>query len=852
MHIITRNILLAVITIFLLGSLRAQSSAGGDSFNYVEKYSKAQSLYETGNVDEAVRIHYLILDFLQKNNDGSKEYFSRLTKSYQDLCNLYIYKNDSLSLSYANKAITSAEKTHDNKLLNGSYTLKYYCLYDVKGKAQELNTIADSCIKFSLGSGDKKALSMAYINKFNALVELGKEKEGEEYEHKAVELFAEADTGYFLSSVFCNIANVYVKSNQLEKALSYHLKAYDISKGQNNLSNLLIDIQNIAEDYYDMSNYQKAAKFFRMLSDSMDASYQHILDEKFTDSEAKFNAAQKDKEIALQKLNIAQQKQARNKIIFGGLVIFFLVIGFFQWYLYKYRKKKQLAEQELLKEHEINIFRQRFLENVAHEIRTPITLIGGHLSLALDTINDKKSVERHINSAIKSSQKVLDNANEILELQKLEKGKQPVQNSKFTLNSFLKRVFYSFESLAKLKKINLKYHSNIKPEITIQSDKNRIEKILNNFISNAIKFSPSNSNIVFDANYGQGSLIIKVTDSGPGISIDEQKKIFNRFYQSPKTSSVGGVGVGLALANELAKSLGGIVSVESKEGSGSTFVFKIDVETKISKHIEDISKDTKPDALTIDINIEDKPKLLIVEDNPEMNAYLKEILSKQFSCDIAFDGIEGLQKVQKNKYNLIVSDVMMPHVDGFELKKHINSLSHKKNIPFIFVTAKAQLHDKVDGFNMGVDDYITKPFVKEELLARIGNLLHNKKERDKWAKNNADFVDNNKNTEEQLLEKVKSVVRNKLSDENFTVAELAEEVAYSSRQLSRLVKKHIGLTPLQFVLEMRLQKAYTCLAGKKFSTISEVRNYVGMPSAANFNKKFFERFGIKASEVLNL
>lgn len=192
----------------------------------------------------------------------------------------------------------------------------------------------------------------------------------------------------------------------------------------------------------------------------------------------------------------------------------------------------------------------------------------------------------------------------------------------------------------------------------------------------------------------------------------------------------------------------------------------------------------------------------------------------------------------------------MPQLNGYELKQKINKLDNCKNIPFVFLTARAELEGKIEGYDLGIDDYITKPFVKEELTARVSALLHNKKERDKWAKENPDFVDDNNNEEDILLGKIKTAIRENIFDENFKIPDLAKKVAYNPRQLSRLTKKSSGLTPLQFIMEMCLQKAYSYLSERRFSTIAEVRYKVGMPGAAHFNKKFMERFGIRPSEVL--
>ena len=851
MNTLIIEIVLSILVSITGGAFSQDGSSNRDSeFNFEEQYELAKKLEKQGDVKESIKIHYSILEYLERNKKNSEGYFIQLSRTYQNLTNHYVFNNDSLSLLYANKAIAAAEKTVDHELIGQSYSFKYYCLY-YSGNANELNFIADKCIEYFSKIDEEKLLGEAYMHKCNALVEMGRVEEGDTYCQKAEAIFMKTESGFFLSAVLTNIGNVFLKMDDVERALSYHLKAHEVTKGLNNLQYLTNEYKNLAQDYYKLRDYKKSADFYKLFADSINKSHETLLDEKFTDAEAKFNTEQKDKEIALQKLSIAEQKKTRDRIIFGGLILLFVVFAFYQWYLFKHKKRKQLAEQELIKEQELNEARSRFLENISHEIRTPITLINGYLTLAIEKNKDNPDLEKYIRSAMSSSKKVLDNANEILELQKLERGQMPIERSDIALGTFFRRVFYSFESLAKLKKITLVYRPENLSGISINSDKNRIEKILNNFISNAIKFSPAGSELIFEAGANQGLLTVKVIDSGPGIAVGEQEKIFDRFYQSSNTGNIGGVGVGLSLASDFAKSLGGNVSVESELGKGATFCFMLPVETfvgkeKAEKEKIEVGAKAKNRALTLG----DKPKLLIVEDNPEMNEYLQEILCNQFDCDIAFDGAEGLQKTLSKKYSLIVSDVMMPQMDGFELKRRINALKHYTNIPFVFITAKAQLPNKIEGYNLGVDGYITKPFEKDELLARVRSLMINKKERENWAKENPDFVGDDKNTEEQLLSKIKLEISKQMLDENFNVSTLAENVAYSPRQLNRIVKRMTGLTPLQLILEMRLQKANICLSEKKFATISETRNSVGMPSAAYFNKKFEERFGIKPSALI--
>ncbi|MBV1924604.1 MAG: response regulator, partial [Flavobacteriaceae bacterium] len=680
--------------------------------------------------------------------------------------------------------------------------------------------------------------------------------EAELYCNKAVELFKTIGDESYLSSVYNNIGNVFTKSNLHEKALEYYNLSHELSIKSQDARNISLTALNIAEKNEQLGNYKIAAEYYRVYGDSTQAHYKRLVDTKFTEAEAKYQTEQKDKEIAQQELEIAQQKNNRNNWIIGSLLFIAIAIALFQWRINKQKRKKLLAESNYKNEQEINELRTKFLGNIAHEIRTPLTLISGNLDLALENYDQKDKAVQNIKTALSNSKKVVEDANEILELLKFEKNKTTIKLSPVNLNETLKRIFYAFNSLAEIKHLDLKYHSNISENYSTKLDIEKVEKILNNLISNAIKYSPANSKINFNAELIEEELVVKVTDYGQGIHFNETEKIFQRFYQSSQSNAVGGIGIGLSLAKEFSELLNGSLTVESELKKGSTFIFTLPV-SRIDTIETSEQKDSKTEIISeepqeeINLATTQKPKILIVEDNPEMCNYMVEILSQSYDCSTAFDGEEALVKIKENTYDLITSDIMMPKMDGFQLREKLNENAKYKYIPFILISAKTLEEDKVKGFNLGINDYIVKPFNKAELIARIKNLLINKKSREKWVLQQEDFNVDATSSEEKLLKKIEQTVIKNLSDENFKISDLAKNVGYSQRQLTRILKQYTGMSPVKFILEIRLQKAYQLLQNKTFYTLSEVRYDVGITSSPYFNKKFKERFGLNPSELLS-
>jgi len=565
-----------------------------------------------------------------------------------------------------------------------------------------------------------------------------------------------------------------------------------------------------------------------------------------------------------QELEIEKQKQTRNKILGGGIILLLLSTSIGQWYYHKQKIKKKEAQQELkLQQHqkiklkELNEMKSQFFTNVSHELLTPLTLISGPLQNVIPKLKDA-AIKEDVKLAHSNSRKLLSLINEILDLSKLERGEISLEKISFDLDNTIKRIFYAFKSLADMRDISLKYKSQIEADLYCIQDQNKFEKILNNLISNAIKFSSHNSQVIMDVALKNSTLILSVLDSGEGINESELDNIFDRFYQSKDVKSPvgGGMGIGLAISKEYAELMGGGITVESSQENGSVFTLSLplDISDFQANEAKTKSDPTEKENIPYSPILIDGEKLsiLIVEDNADMSNYIKQILSKYYHCSFAIDGYEAIKMVQKEKFALISSDVMMPRMDGFRLKEKINELDQIHKIPFIFLTAKALKEDKLKGLSLGVDDYITKPFNKNEYLVRIHNLLKNKKMREKWIKESEGlFTSEEKDsTDLKTIKEAEKIVLKNMSNPSFKIIDLAKELNSNQRQLSRVVKKLSGLPLVGFILEIRLQKAYHLLKLKQYHTVSEVRYEVGIESASYFTNKFKHRFGLNPTDIL--
>lgn len=510
----------------------------------------------------------------------------------------------------------------------------------------------------------------------------------------------------------------------------------------------------------------------------------------------------------------------------------------------------------------LNATKSRFFTNISHELKTPLTLVLAPLENALG-LTQNQSLRENLKLAQSNSQKLLKLVNEILDLSKLENNKLKLHQKEVQLMKLINRLFFAFKLLATSKNIQLKLAYQLPTNLWVKIDIEKFEKILDNLISNALKFSNNGGIVTLGVlSKGKEQFLITIHNTGKGIALADLPQIFNRYYQGQTATATfqKGTGIGLALAKELTRLFKGQLTVSSQPKEGTTFYLILPLEEVVPKtkklataEIVELKSPTMVGNTLSQTLFQDKPKILIVEDHREMSRFLVRILSPHYHCTTARDGLVALQKLEQERFDLITSDVMMPKMDGFTLLKKIHEREVFCHTPVIMLTAQYLEADKLQGFQLGVDDYITKPFSTQELIARIENLLQNKQERTNWQQmQNTNVLEKNDlppTAEQGLLQKAKTLVFQNLSNTKYRVGDLAKEMHYSQRQLERIIKKLTGLSPVNFIKEIRLQKARQLLENRQFTNVSEVGFEVGFMDSGYFSKVYQKRFGKRPSEV---
>ena len=543
---------------------------------------------------------------------------------------------------------------------------------------------------------------------------------------------------------------------------------------------------------------------------------------------------------------------------FISLILTFLsIIGFLLSYLYKKHLKIQRMEAE--KVHEMDKMKLRFYANISHELRTPLSLIIGPLDelLANRRRIDKQTLKNRYELMRRNAKRLLHLVNEVIDFRKIETGRLRLSVSEGDIIEFIKNIIDSFNLLAQQHHITIEFSAGT-DELYVLFDANKLDKILYNLLSNAFKFTPDHGkvtvSVMLKSENDKDIVEIVVEDTGPGISSKNLSRIFDRYYQG---DAIGfrkreGVGIGLALTKELVDLYHGEIFANNKKNGGAIFTVRLPLElTRKSQERKD--NDVTADSageIEQDENEKNKPLILIIDDSEDEREYIRDELSLVYSILEAKNGKEGLEKAVKAMPDLIVSDIMMPVLDGIELCKKIRRNKITSHIPLILLTARNSEEYQLKGLKTGADDYVTKPFNIRTLRARIQNLLESRKKLRKRFSREIKIQPKDITItpiDEKFLQHAIEIVEEHISDEKFDVGMFCEKVGMSRSQLFRKLKALTSQTPLEFIRTIRLKRAAQLLEKSQF-TVTEICYQVGFNYPSHFTQHFHAQFGVAPKE----
>ncbi|HEX6432574.1 MAG TPA: two-component regulator propeller domain-containing protein [Niastella sp.] len=527
---------------------------------------------------------------------------------------------------------------------------------------------------------------------------------------------------------------------------------------------------------------------------------------------------------------------------------------------FEVRQQRREAERA----HALEQLKTKFFTNVSHEFRTPLSLIISPLDRIIKQTNDEEQ-KKQLNLVQRNAKRLLNLVNQLLDFRKMEVQEIKLHPSIGDIIRFSKDISHSFTDIAEKKKIRFSFSSNVE-DLEIYFDKDKVEKILFNLLSNAFKYTHDNGMVSINLMYnppvnsdGDGTLAIEVKDTGIGIPADKHEKIFERFFQTdvPESMVNQGTGIGLAITKEFVKLHNGIVTVKSEPDQGTCFTVLLPAK-KIYEPLTRTTTNPTPVEDGEQMIVEESEKggkkktIIIVEDNEDLRFYLKDNLKAQYHVEEATNGKEGWEKIKMLNPDLVVSDIMMPLMDGIELARKIKTETLTAHIPVILLTAVGSEEKQLEGLKVGVNDYITKPFTFEILASRIRNLLAQQKLLQKRFHKQIEVNPGEVTitpVDEKFLKQALEVVEKNMDNPEFSVEDFSRDMFMNRVTLYRKILSLTGKTPIEFIRSIRLKRAAQLLE-KSGMSVAEIAYEVGFNNPKNFTKSFKEEFKVPPSQYI--
>lgn len=539
-------------------------------------------------------------------------------------------------------------------------------------------------------------------------------------------------------------------------------------------------------------------------------------------------------------------------VLYAAGIVLLLVLGV----LYTIRRLRHRAarrrfEEETRQREELDQMKFRFFTNISHELRTPLSLILLPLESILRRMEESDPIRQQLVTIHRHAAQLLSLVNHLLDFRKLEMQGERLNLTQGDMAQFTEGLVATFRDVAREKELDLTF-DNTMTNSCMAFDSAQMYKILNNLLSNAVKFTPKGGSIAVRLSQPSPEWMrLEVSDSGIGIPEGDLEHIFDRFYQSANNIRPQGSGIGLCLVKQYAEMHGGHVEVRSEEGHGSTF--RVEIPTTLQA--PDTAEPRPVPAAAAEVPPESGDtqhvRLLIVEDNADFRAYVAGELSAEFDVRQAEDGEDGLQKAHRYHPDIIVCDVMMPRMDGFELCRRLKNDIETSHIPIILLTARADDDVRREGYESGADAYLSKPFNMEVLLARIRNLVEERRRRIRSFTSEADITPSQITVtplDRQLIDRITECVERNIGNPNYSVEELSSDVAMHRMNLYRKLQSITGMTPSEFLRTMRLKRAAQLLAQDGSLPVTEVAEMVGFNTPKYFTRYFREMFGCTPSQ----
>lgn len=857
-----------------------------------------QSLNYLG-IAERNKSHYSkAFEYFVEALKASEDYNNLEQKGYAliNIGNIYIYQTNYVgAIEYFEKGIEPAKKLNNKSMeaycyLNLGRTYSRIEQYDKAGEY----LLKTRALRTELNDVEGLIASAVDLGELFRL--RGDLNKALEYFFLSLEDIKKVDNQGALAFSLNDISKIYRQKGQFDNALKYGLGALEVAEKYQLKNDERKILENLSLIYQQQGDHKKALALFKEHIDKKDSIFNEESTRKIEGLKSKYEAEKIEAEAKYLKetaeLNAVIIKRLTIIImlsVLGGMLFLALAILAYRSALNRKRlndeikkqkdqveQDKVLIEQQSKKLEELDMAKSRFFSNISHDLRSPLSLImGNYQQIKKDEDNYlSEKTQGYLEVADKNAKRLLYLTDEINELTKLEEGKLKLNQVMVKVSPYLALLVKMFSSTAEYKSVDISFDSNVEEKDTLLLDPKHFEKIIYNLISNALKHSKPGDRILIKLSKSGKKINIDIEDTGEGIPEKSIPYIFDRYYQSPenKYHVYEGLGIGLSLVKELVELHGGAISVESTLNKGSVFSLEFPYNQKQDEGIipeksdyiqnqsslwSDLWEKTYQNESAIQVESIQKDatnydKILLVDDHPEVRDYIKSLIQDSYKVVEAENGLRALEILEKDKIDLVVTDLMMPWMDGFELLETMHKNDSYNDIPVLVVSARNSENDKFKVLSQGINDILQKPFNQNELLMRVNNLLGQKKQ---WSnKNEQSLIINDTNLvndiEKELLEKIEKLILDKINNPNLSVMDLADAMAASERKVYRMIKKLTNLTPLDYIKEIKWQYLEKLIKEKTIKNATEAAQAIGMKNVTNFKKQFHKRFNREIADMI--
>ena len=736
-----------------------------------------------------------------------------------------------------------------NQKANRKYDMAYNynslgALHDGFGKGDEAYQYYLKSLELRKEINDEDGMSQSYLN-LGGIAHDNKEYDKEfEYYEMALPIVQKLGNVNRMSLISQALGKLHIVKGHYNEANALFQNALGMAQRLGNKRIQRAIYSSLSDLEQQRGNYKKALSYATNERALQDSVFTEEKAKQIAEMEAAYDSEKKEREIEI----LARDNQIRTlwqNILAGGLAtLIFVSVVYYRVQRSNQKRNKELLETQASlnrKLTEVDKMKSHFFASVSHEFRTPLSLIKGPIEQFLQhpekpLTTDKAQVIH------RNSNRLLQLVNQLLDLSKMDSGNLRMENRDGDLYKFLAVVCSSFDSYAQQRGVVYTKHFD-HTALPASFDHDKFEKIVYNLLSNAFKFTQRSGSVTFTCKHKDHELEMEVSDTGQGIALAHLPHIFDRFYQvTDQDSAFEGTGIGLSLVKELVSLMEGNIDVTSQPGNGTKFTVSLPI-VVISADINNSENEIAEPNVSHET-------ILIIEDNTDMRNFIRQQLEDEYRIVEAADGADGLNVARREIPDLIISDIMMPGMDGIALCEAVKRDERTSHIPLIMLTAVGGYESKIEGLQTGADDYLTKPFYSQELLVRVKNLITQRQQLRKKFGQQVVLQPKNitiSNVDQLFLERVENAIEKYLSDPEFGVPQLQEALSMSKTQFHRKMKALTDQAPGEFLRNYRLKRAAQLLE-QNGGSVTEIAFSVGFGSLSYFTRSFKDLFGASPSE----